>query len=86
MLTVNGIDKVLRAYKLDAVVTLDMWIYDVLGIAGYPGISVPAGYNKAGVPFGIYFGGKRGSEPTLIEIAYSFEQASKVRKNPLFKE
>ncbi|KAH9313680.1 hypothetical protein KI387_022307, partial [Taxus chinensis] len=57
-----------------------MEISSVLAIAGYPGISVPAGYDTAGVPFGINFGGGRGSEPTLIEISYAFEQATKVRK------
>ncbi|KAH9313676.1 hypothetical protein KI387_022303 [Taxus chinensis] len=82
MLTKKGIDKVLDRYKLDALVTLDDRIYNVLAIAGYPGISVPAGYSKAGVPFGIYFGGQRGSEPTLIEISYAFEQATKLRKIP----
>ncbi|KAH9313677.1 hypothetical protein KI387_022304, partial [Taxus chinensis] len=77
MLTKNGIDKVLETYKLDALVTLDVRVYSLLGIAGYPGISVPAGYTKAGVPFGIYFVGQRGSEPTLIQISYAFEQATK---------
>ncbi|KAH9309815.1 hypothetical protein KI387_037726 [Taxus chinensis] len=57
-----------------------MEISSVLAIAGYPGISVPAGYDTAGVPFGINFGGGRGSAPTLIEISYAFEQATKARK------
>jgi amidase len=34
------------------------------------------------VPFGICFGGLKGSEPKLIEIAYSFEQATFIRKPP----
>lgn len=84
MLTKNGIHKVVEAYKLDAIVTLDEGIYTVLGIAGYPGISVPAGYTKSGVPFGLYFAGNRGSEPTLIEITYAFEQVTKIRTIPLF--
>ncbi|PHT68952.1 hypothetical protein T459_28439 [Capsicum annuum] len=49
---------------------------------GYPGINVPAGYDKSGVPVGISFGGLKGSEPTLIEIAYGFEQATHIRKPP----
>ncbi|KAI8025810.1 putative amidase [Camellia lanceoleosa] len=57
----------------------------VLAIGGYPGINVPAGYDEDGTPYGICFGGLRGSEPKLIEIAYGFEQASKVRKPPSFK-
>jgi amidase len=34
------------------------------------------------MPFGICFGGLKGSEPKLIEIAYSFEQATLIRKPP----
>eukprot|EP01018_Ginkgo_biloba_P037546 Gb_24947 [translate_table: standard] len=89
LLTKIGIDKVLKGYKLDALVAPtigatmrpDGIITTVLAIAGYPGITVPAGYTE-GVPFGICFGGDRGSEPKLIEIAYAFEQATKIRKNP----
>lgn len=81
-ITKNGIDKVLKDYKLDALVTLDDSIIGILAIAGYPGITVPAGYNKLGVPFGLYFGGVRGSEATLVEISYAFEHATKIRKIP----
>ena len=49
---------------------------------GYPGINVPAGYNSNGTPYGISFGGLKGSEPKLKEIAYDFEQATKIRKPP----
>ncbi|TVU07370.1 hypothetical protein EJB05_47422, partial [Eragrostis curvula] len=35
------------------------------------------------LPFGISFGGLKGYEPRLIEIAYAFEQASKVRNPPI---
>ena len=57
----------------------------ILAIGRYPGISVPVGFDNYGVPFGISFGGLKGSEPKLIEIAYEFEQATKVRKPPSFK-
>jgi amidase len=52
-------------------------------VAGYPHISVPAGY-IFGVPVGISFMGGAWSEPTLIKIAYAFEQATKYRKSPQF--
>lgn len=81
-LTETGIDKVLKSYKLHALVSTSLQMTSVLAIAGYPGISVPAGYDTSGVPFGIIFGGGRGSETTIIEIAYAFEQATKVRKVP----
>ncbi len=48
-------------------------------IAGYPLITVPAGY-AFGLPVGITFMGRAYSEPTLIRLAYAFEQATKVRK------
>jgi amidase len=46
---------------------------------------VPAGYDEEGVPFGMCFGGLRGYEPRLIEMAYGFEQGTNVRKMPMFK-
>ncbi|KAD7117593.1 hypothetical protein E3N88_04861 [Mikania micrantha] len=66
----------------DALVTPYEQGSGVLAIGGYPGISVPAGYDKNGDPYGICFGGLKGSEPTLIEVAYGFEQATKLRKPP----
>jgi amidase len=80
--TKNGIHKVLKAYKLDALVAPNNIITSILAIAGYPAINVPAGYDELGVPFGICFGGRRNSEPALIEIAYAFEYATKIRKAP----
>ncbi|KAF9620773.1 hypothetical protein IFM89_014506 [Coptis chinensis] len=81
----EGLEKLMRKKKLDAVVTPGYDISFVLAIGGFPGISVPAGFDKKGVPFGICFGGLKGSEPKLIEIAYAFEQATNVRKPPSFK-
>ncbi|KAG0453962.1 hypothetical protein HPP92_025266 [Vanilla planifolia] len=77
-----GLERLMKEKRLDAVVAPDSSISSVLAIGGYPGISVPAGYAHAGAPFGICFGGLKGSEPVLIEIAYAFEQATNVRKPP----
>ncbi|KAJ4785584.1 Glutamyl-tRNA(Gln) amidotransferase subunit A [Rhynchospora pubera] len=81
-LSSKGIETLMREKQLDAIVTPDATVSSILGIGGYPGISVPAGYDEKGVPFGICFGGLKGYEPRLIEIAYAFEQATKVRKPP----
>ena len=53
-------------------------------ISGYRSITVPAGFIGE-LPVGVSFTGKAWSEPILIEMAYSFEQASRVRKTPKFR-
>lgn len=57
----------------------------VAAVAGYPHITVPAGY-IFGLPVGLSFFGKAWSEPTLIKFAYAFEQATMVRREPGFLE
>ena len=52
-------------------------------VAGYPHITVPAGF-EGGLPIGISFFGAAWSETTLIKLAYSFEQLTKARKPPQF--
>ncbi|KAJ7978585.1 Amidase [Quillaja saponaria] len=84
-LTKNGFVQFMNKNKLDALVTPGDITARILAIGGFPGISVPAGYSKDG-PFGICFGGLKGSEPKLIEIAYGFEQATKMRKPPPYKK
>jgi amidase len=56
----------------------------VAAVAGYPHITVPAGYFR-GLPVGISFFGRAWSEPTLIKLAYAYEQATKHRKPPTFR-
>jgi amidase len=55
----------------------------VAAVAGYPHITVPAGYFR-GLPVGISFFGRAWSEATLIRIAYAYEQATKHRRPPTF--
>jgi amidase len=81
-LSANGLEKLMKDKQLDAIVTPDTSASSLLAIAGHPAIVVPAGYAEAGTPFGICFGGLHGYEPRLIEMAYAFEQATKVRKQP----
>ena len=52
-------------------------------VAGYPHITVPADY-VFGLPVGISFFAKAWQEPTLIKLAYAFEQATHVRQAPQF--
>ncbi len=95
----QGIDVVMDKNKLDAVVAPSggvAWMTDLVNgdcgvfessslaaVSGYPNITVPAGYIQ-GLPAGISFFGRAFSEPTLIKIAYAFEQATKMRKTPKF--
>ncbi|XP_054786831.1 probable amidase At4g34880 [Prosopis cineraria] len=81
----EGFEKLMRDYKLDALVTPGSRVSPVLAIGGFPGVNVPAGYDSEGVPFGINFGGLKGSDAKLIEIAYGFEQATRIRRPPTFK-
>jgi amidase len=52
-------------------------------VAGYPSITVPAGY-VSGLPVGLSFFGRAYSEPTLLKLAYAFEQAAPIRRAPAF--
>jgi amidase len=95
----QGIDFVMRKHRLDALLAPTggpAWPTDWLNgdhftggystasaVAGYPHITVPAGY-VFGLPFGISFFGAAYSEPKLIGLAYAFEQATKVRRRPQF--
>ncbi|KAG1361929.1 putative amidase [Cocos nucifera] len=84
-ISMKGLERLMIEKQLDAVVTPDANISPILAIGGYPGISVRAGYELDGHPCGISFGGLKGSEPKLIEIAYAFEQTTNVRKPPSYK-
>ncbi len=78
----DGLDKVMNENDLDILVCPG--ITDCSPISGYPSIIVPAGYGSDNMPFGMTFVGRPFSEPTLFKAAYSFEQATKARKAPVF--
>jgi len=95
----QGIDFVMTKNKLDAMIAPTggpAWPTDWINgdhftggyssasaVAGYPHITVPAGY-VFGLPVGISFFGGAWSEPKLIKYAYAFEQATKARRAPRF--
>ncbi|MCO7176162.1 amidase family protein [Sporolactobacillus kofuensis] len=78
----EGIDAVMKSRKLDALIFADYQGSDIAAKAGYPSITIPAGYTRDGEPIGITFVGLAFSEPRLIALAYSFEQATQHRKKP----
>jgi amidase len=53
-------------------------------VAGFPLVSVPAGFVFDLLPVGLTFMGPAWSEPTLLRLAYAFEQVSRVRRAPRF--
>ncbi|MFC3812905.1 amidase [Lacihabitans lacunae] len=95
----NGLDKVMAENKLDAIIaptggpawktnwetgdTFHIGSSSPAARAGYPNITVPMGF-VGELPVGLSFFGKAFSEPTLISIAYAYEQATKHRKVPKF--
>jgi amidase len=95
----EGIDETMDKNNVDALVAPTggpAWIVDhvngdyfgggsssAAAVAGYPNITVPAGF-ISGLPVGISFFGRAWSEPVLIRLAFAFEQATKVRKPPKF--
>jgi amidase len=97
----HGIDGVMDKFHLDALVAPTggpAWLTDLANgdhtaggssnaaaVAGYPNINVPAGF-VFDLPVGISFFGRAWSEPTLLKIAYGFEQLTKARKPPQFLE
>ncbi|HEV2917788.1 MAG TPA: amidase, partial [Actinomycetota bacterium] len=99
-LATEGIDQTLARFDLDAIVSITdspPWTTDLVNgdhfltasstpaaIAGYPSIAVPAGYSFGELPVGISFIGTRWSEPTLIKLAYGYEQGTRHRHAPRF--
>uniref|UniRef100_A0A0E0P5J9 Uncharacterized protein n=1 Tax=Oryza rufipogon TaxID=4529 RepID=A0A0E0P5J9_ORYRU len=84
-ISTDVLEKLMKKHQLDAIVTPNSDASTIFAIGGMPAIAVPAGYDNQGVPFAICFGGLKGYEPRLIEMAYAFEQATKVRRMPRYK-
>ncbi|MRV71890.1 amidase [Duganella sp. FT92W] len=95
----EGIDQVLAEHQLDGLVAPTgsiAWLTDFISgdnsgmsfsspaaVAGYPHITVPAGYVH-GLPVGLSLVGAPYSDASLIGMAYAFEQATHHRKAPQF--
>ena len=96
----EGLDAALAEHRLDAILGPSggpAWVTDLVhgdtfsvgssgaaAVAGYPNVTVPAGHVH-GLPVGVSFFGAAWSEPTLIRIAWAFEQAAPHRRPPRFR-
>jgi amidase len=94
----HGIDAVMQSEHLDALLFPGANGAAISAKPGYPTVIVPwarvpnnfgpafpPGFDPQPVPFGVSFAGSACSEPRLIELAYSFEQATKKRVAPVLK-
>ncbi len=96
----EGIDHVCTSHRLDTIVAPTggpAWTTDLVNgdhysggsssaaaVAGYANVTVPAG-NVRGLPVGISFFSVAWSEPTLLRLAFAFEQQTKARLQPAFR-
>ena len=91
----HGIDEVMKAERLDAILFPGANGAAIAARPGYPTVIVPfalvpnaptpgfpAGFTARPAPFGVSFTGMACAEPRLIELAYAFEQATKRRVPP----
>lgn len=95
----DGIDKLVADNSLDALIaptTGPAWVIDLVSgdhgsggsssaaaRAGYPHVTVPAGY-IFGLPVGLSFFGQANTDARMIELAYAFERAVPVRHSPKY--
>jgi amidase len=84
-----GLDAYMDRHRLDAVLFPGAAGAAIAAKAGYPSVQVPAGFIAGNggretpeYPLGITFAGRAWSEPTLLRLAYAFEQASQSRRPP----
>src|SRR5262249_11760762 len=91
----HGIDEIMKAERLDAMLFPGGGGAAIAARPGYPTVIVPfalvpnaptppfpAGFDAKPGPMGVSFTGMACSEPRLLELAYSFEQATKKRVSP----
>lgn len=79
-MTRSALDNAFKRY--DVLVTLSNYCTSVYAPAGYPAITIPAGYRTNGEPIGVTFIGQYNEDVSLMEIAYAYEQMTLHRLDP----
>lgn len=82
----QGIDRVLSEHRLDALVFANNFGAGIAAKAGYPSITVPAGYSPEGEPMGVTFTARAFEEAPLIRYAFAYEQGTLHRRPPALSE
>ncbi|MBZ0293786.1 MAG: amidase [Anaerolineae bacterium] len=81
-ITGNIIRETLTDNGLDLLMSLNNYATAVYAPAGYPALSVPAGYRDNGEPIGLTFFGNYADDARVVRAAYAFEQATHARRSP----
>ena len=83
---VAALDQAFADSQADVLVSVNNYHSQVYATANYPAISVPMGLRANGMPVGVVLIGKPGEEAKLLSYAYAFEQATRLRVNPVLPE
>ena len=75
-------DEPMEKFQLDGVLSINNYHAGFAAVAEYPALTISMGYTKTGVPEGLTFIAKPLQEKLLLQWAYVYEQASKMRKTP----
>lgn len=78
----QNLDRLMAEHSLDALVSPGYFASSIAAKAGYPSVTVPAGYDDEGMPWGLTFTGCAFSEARLLQLAYAYEQATLHRQAP----
>ncbi|SDS71456.1 amidase [Formosa sp. Hel1_31_208] len=85
VLKTNGkrfFDEPMSAQNLDGILSINNYHAGFAAVAEYPALTVPMGYTETGAPRGLTFISSRLREKQLLEWAYVYEQASRMRVAP----
>ena len=77
------LDALRTEHQLEAIASRGNRLSSAYAVAGYPAVSVPAGFGPSGNPLGLTFVGGELEDARILAFAYAYEQASQLRTVPL---